>query len=221
MTKKNYDFLDTPIGAFKLFRSINDTLLNSPDYIILQCEIMGISINDLFWTMLAGVCCNSMYDNVLHLIKDTNFFDELLSDSRLISFIEMVWIGLNPNTSFSYRRTNIGANVGILMDKWDKLIFEHNWKEWQGVNKGHKRNIRLKFKLYDAIFEKRPEIFKQYYDKNISSGMSKILDENTEDFIVFQSILQFFRMFKKKAASGDAKAKAMFEDMARQLVDCI
>ena len=217
MTKKNYDFLDTPIGAFKIFQSIDDKMLDSTDYILLQCEIRGVSINDLFWTMLAGVCCNSMYDNVLYLIKDTDVFDELLDDSRLIWFIEMVWIGLNPSTAHNL----LSTNVGRLMDKWDKLIFEHNWKEWHGVNNGHKKSIKLKFKLYDAIFEKHPEIFKQYYDENISSSMSKMLDENTEDFIVFRSLLQFFRMFKKKAAAGDVKAKAVFEDMARQLVDCI
>jgi hypothetical protein len=188
----------------------------SPEYLELQCAIRGKKVgHPLFYGLLCGaIVSKDAYDTVLECIKRTSMFDEFLDDSRLVKFVQEVWIGLDPavNSIFWFSET------GKLMDRWHTIGRDYGWK-W-----GHredKKNTELKCRLYDAIFEKCPEVLKRYYDENVSQKMSEILDEEKDDFGMFQPVLQFFRMFKKKAASGDAKAKAMFEDMARQLVDCI
>jgi hypothetical protein len=203
-----------PLVAINIFEQASPELVGSLDYLKLQCEIRGVSREDLFWTMIAGVRFDCVYDALLHFVKDTGFFDEFLDDSRLVKFVQEVWIGLDPavNSIFWFSET------GKLMDRWHTIGRDYGWK-WG--HRGDKKNTELKCRLYDAIFEKCPEVLKRYYDENVSQKMSEILDEEKDDFGMFQPVLQFFRMFKKKAAAGDAKAKTMFEDMARQLVDCI
>lgn len=206
---------EKPLESIKLFEQVSPELVGSLDYLKLQCEIRGAGFKeDLFWTLIAGVRYDCVYDTLLHLVKDTGFFDEFLGDSRLVKFIQEVWIGLDPavNTIFWFSET------GKLMNRWRSLGNDHSWK-WG--HRGREKNAELKRRLYDAIFEKRPETLKRYYDENVGQKMSEILDEESDDFGMFQPVLQFFRMFKKKATAGDAKAKAMFEDMAKLLVDCI
>lgn len=209
--------------AIKIFQQMDFALLDSPDYLKLQCEIRGVGKEDLFWTMLAGVRFDCVYDALLHFIEDIDFFDEFLDDSRLIRFIEEAWIGLQPAVNNLFWFTEVGK----LMDKWNALstsrglAFGYRTNTANGY-RAEGESTKLKFRLYDAISEKRSEQFKRYYDENIRPRMSEILDvEERDDNGMFQPLLQFFRMFKKKAATGDEKAKTMFEDMARQLVDCI
>ena len=203
---------EKPLVAINIFEQASPELVGSLDYLKLQCEIRGVSREDLFWTMIAGVRFDCVYDALLYFVKDTGFFDEFLDDSRLVKFVQEVWIGLSPavNNIFWFSET------GKLMDRWHTTACG-----WKREHRGQEKNTELKCRLYDAIFEKCPEVLKRYYDENVSQKMSEILYEEKDDIGMFQPVLQFFRMFKKKAASGDAKAKAMFEDMARQLVDCI
>lgn len=207
-------YFEKPLVAINIFEQASPELVGSFDYLKLQCEIRGVSKEDLFWTMIAGVRYDCVYDALLHFLKDTDFFDEFLGDGRLIKFVQEVWIGLDPaiNNLFWF------TEVGKLMDRWRVLGHDGSWK-WG--HRGDKKNVELKRGLYDAIFEKCPEVLKQYYDENVGQKMSEIMDETLDDFGMFQPLLQFFRMFKKKAAAGDEKAKAMFEDMAKQLIDCI
>lgn len=109
-----------PLRAIEIFKQADLACIDSPEYLQLQCEVRGVDREDLFWTMLAGVQYDCIYGAMLHLIKDTGFFDEFLGDSRLVDYMSLTWMTDGP--------------APVSFWKHDVCKLSNDWRSLDGID---------------------------------------------------------------------------------------